>query len=149
MKSFINILVLLPILILLSLLLINRHLLWINETISIFGLTEINIPIISFSIIFFVWYIITIYIYLRLSNVVTWFKNNRLESQVDKLKSKLYEERPQLVEDLKKEFTDNLELYKEIREKEINSYKKENEKLMSNLSYDVKTIKEKIEKINN
>ena len=147
MKSFINVLVLLPILLLLSLLLINRHLLSINETVSIFWLTEVTIPIISFSIIFFVSYVIIVYIYLRLSNVVTWFKNNRLESQVDKLKSKLYEERPQLVEELKKEFTENIELYKDLREKDINTYKKENEKVMSNLSYDVKTIKEKIDKI--
>jgi len=147
MKSLGNFLLLLPVLLFLIIILINKDLLLINENINLLWLAELTIPLVGFITIFFVIYIILLWIFLKTWNIFTVFKNNRLSSEVNKLKSKLYEERPKLVAELKEEFEKNLEKYKEVHDKEINTYKKENEKILSNLEYYVKTIKEKIDKV--
>lgn len=148
MKSLINFLILLPVLLFLIIIILNRDLLYINETISIFGITESTVPVIAFSSIFFAWYIIAIYLFFKFSNIFTSYKNKKLESEINKLKSKLYEERPKLVDDLKSEFSENLENYKLQQEKEVKIYKKENEKVVSSLEYEIKALKEKLDKIN-
>ncbi len=147
MKPLINIIALLPILLILIILLLNRHVLWVVEEISLFWLFEIQIPVISFTIIFFIWYIMLVYVYFRLSWVFVSYKNNKQASEIEKLKSKLYEERPLLVEDLKNEFANILESYDEKAWVNLEKYKKENEKVISNLAFEIKLLKEKIDKL--
>jgi len=63
------------------------------------------------------------------------------------LKSKLLNKQWDLIADIEKHFEDILWKFKTEADKKIEQYKKENEKVVSNMQYDFDAIKDKIDKI--
>ena len=148
MKKIANIILLFPILLYVLLILINKELLDIKENVSVFWIWEIELPIISVITVFFVLYIIIIWLLLNFGEVFVSIKKKRLEREIKDLKVKLQDWQEELLWNIKKDFIEVLEQFKEENKKSTEILKKENEKVVTNLSYEIKNLKQKIEEKN-
>jgi uncharacterized membrane protein YciS (DUF1049 family) len=147
MKNILNIILLLPLLIYVIILLINNNLLNTKAEINLF-FASFDINIVTFISIFFVLYILIIYGIFKFSNFFVSHKNKNLSDEVNKLKSEMKDREPKLLEQLENKFEDILEKSKQENKQNIDILKKENEKVITNLTYDLKIIKEKVENLN-
>jgi len=147
MKNILNLLVLLPLLLYVIILLANSELLSTKADINLFFISfEINI--VTFISIFFVLYILVIYLIFKFSNFFVSHKNKNLSEEVNKLKAEMQDREPKLLENIENKFGEILEKSAKENKQNIDILKKENDKVITNLTYDLKIIKEKIEKIN-
>lgn len=147
MKSVLNIVLLSPVLIYVVLLLINSELLSEKDTVNLFWITELELPLITLISLFFVSYIIIMYSLFKFSNFFVAHKNKNLNNEVNELKAQMLDREPKLLEAIEKKFWEILEKAQADNKQNIDILKKENEKVVTNLTYDLKMIKEKIEKI--
>lgn len=150
MNKLSDIFFLIGIIILLAFLMLNLDLSSTNlETNLVFYTWEINIVL--YLIIAFIAYIILIWILLKFSDIFTKWKQNKLGSEINELKAKLYDNQSDLLKSVdnsfKKEF---LELDKSIKEKIDNQkndidekFKTQNEDINSKFD----SIDEEISKI--
>ena len=147
MKNILNLVLLSPILIYVILLLINSDLLSEKQTINLFWLAEVSLPLITLISLFFVVYIMVIYSLFKFSNFFVASKNKNLTGEVNALKAEMQDRQPKLLEAIEAKFWEILEKSNTEHKKTIDILKKENEKVVTNLTYDLKMIKEKVEKI--
>ena len=147
MKNILNLLLLLPLLLYVIILLANSELLSTKADINLFFISfEINI--VTFISIFFVLYILVIYLIFKFSNFFVSHKNKNLSEEVNKLKAEMQDREPKLLENIENKFGEILEKSAKENKQNIDILKKENEKVITNLTYDLKIIKEKVEKLN-
>ena len=102
------ILLLLPVVLYIALGVFNLDLLSESQTINIFNFMDITAPTLLYSSIFFVAYLVLIFLIFDLKWVFQNKKIDNLEAEVFGLKSKLYDER----EDILKEFITNCSFWK-------------------------------------
>ncbi len=140
-------LLLLPALAYLALIMLNLQIFQESTQINFFWLYSFDIPVVIFVSIFFVLYIILIWLGFNLSNYFTGYKNKKLEKEVMDLKSKLLGKQGELIKNIESTFDGTLEKFKTEANKKLELYKKENEKVVSNMKYDFDAIKSKIDKI--
>lgn len=145
MKNILNIILLFPVLIYVILLLANNELLNIKWNINLF-FTSFEINIVTFISIFFVLYILIIYSIFKFSNFFVNNKNKNLLDDVNKLKAEMQDNQPKLLENIENKFSEILEKSSAQNKQNIEILKKENEKVITNLTYDLKIIKERVEK---
>lgn len=74
-------------------------------------------------------------------------KNHKLEKEVFDLKSKLLNKQWDLIQNIESKFQTTLTEFKTEADKKLELYKKENEKVVSNMQYDFKAITDKLGKI--
>ena len=148
MKNFLNLLVLSPLLIYVVLLLSNTNILTKKLELNLFWIGgTFDAPVITFISLFFVTYTLVLYSLSKFSNFFVVNKNKNLTWEVNELKAKMHDREPKLLESLEKKFSEILEKSQTENKKNIDILKKENEKVVTSLNYDLKIIKEKIEKI--
>ena len=147
MKNILNIILLFPLLVYVVILLINNQLLNTKAEINFF-FTNFEVNIITIISIFFVLYILIIYSVFKFSNFFINNSKDNLINEVNKLKADKQDREPKLLENIEKKFEEILKKSSEENKKNIDILKKENDKVITNLTYDLKIIKEKIEKIN-
>lgn len=143
-----KVLLLLPAFIYISIAFTNIDLLSKTETINIYWLYDLNIPILLFSVIFFILYVVVIWVFLNFSDLFSDYKKNKSDKEILELKSKLQDWQSELIDSINNNFKQILEETKKENEVLLLKHKKENEKILSNLEYDIKSIKEKIDKVN-
>lgn len=147
MKNILNIILLLPILLYLIILLFNNELLNIKWNLNLFFISfEVNI--ITFISAFFVLYILIIYFIFKFSTFFVTNKNKNLNDKMNKLKADMFDKEPILLEKIEQKFEEILRKSWDKNRDNIEIMKKENEKIITNLNYDLKVIKENIEKLN-
>ena len=88
-----------------------------------------------------------LYSLFKFSNFFVAHKNKNLNNEVNELKAEMQDREPKLLEAIEKKFSEILEKAQADNKQNIDILKKENEKVVTNLTYDLKMIKEKIEKI--
>ncbi len=147
MKNILNLVLLSPILVYVVLLLINSDLLSEKQTLNLFWIVELELPLITLISLFFVVYIMVIYSLFKFSNFFVANKNKNLTGEVNALKAEMQDKQPKLLEALEAKFGEILNKATAENKKNIDILKKENEKVVTNLTYDLKMIKEKVEKI--
>ena len=147
MKNILNLILLLPLLLYVIILFANNQLLSTTAEINLF-FTSFEINIVTFISIFFVLYILVIYWIFKFSNFFVSHKNKNLSDEVNNLKAEMQDREPKLLENIEKKFEKILEKANSKHKESIEILKKENEKVITNLTYDLKIIKEKVEKIN-
>jgi len=147
MKNILNIILLLPLLFYVIILLINNELLNTKAEINLF-FASFEINVITFISIFFVLYILVIYSIFKFSNFFVSNKNENLTKKINELKAEMQDREPKLLEKIENKFEEILEKSNKQHKESIDIIKKENEKVVTNLTYDLKIIKEKVEKIN-
>jgi hypothetical protein len=84
-----KVLLLLPAFIYISIAFTNIDLLSKTETINIYWLYDLNIPILLFSVIFFILYVVVIWVFLNFSDLFSDYKKNKSDKEILELKSKL------------------------------------------------------------
>ena len=147
MKNILNLILLLPLLLYVVILLINNELLSTKAEVNLF-FASFEINIVTFISIFFVLYILIIYWIFKFSNFFVSHKNNNLQNKVNELKAQMQDREPKLLENIEKKFSEILEKAQKQNKENIEILKKENDKVVTNLTYDLKIVKEKIENLN-
>jgi len=142
-----RILLFLPAFLYLALLVLNLWIFKATSEINFFWIAQFQIPVVIFISIFFILYILLLWIGFNFSNVFTNIKTHKLEKEVFDLKSKLLGKQWELLEKIESHFDTILEKYKTDSDKKLELYKKENEKIVTNIEYEMKSMKEKIWKI--
>lgn len=131
----------------LGLLILNLDIFKASTEINFFWLTSFNIPVVIFISIFFILYIFLIWIGFNFSNIFSGLKTKKLEKEVFDLKSKLLNKQGELLKNIENHFEEVLTKFKTESDKKLELYKKENDKVVSNIQYEMKDLKEKINKI--
>ena len=146
MRNIINIVLLSPVLIYVVLLLINSNLLSVREDISIFWIWNINAPVIVLISVFFVTYIFLMYFSWKFSTFFSTHRNKKLEEENIRLKAQLSD----LIPDITKNLDDKIKVlvgeFKVLTDKSLELHKKETTKVLWNLEFEIKDLKEKINK---
>jgi len=70
-------------------------------------------------------------------------------NEINKLKAELQDKQGELLEKITEDFQKILESFKEENEKTLKTLKWENERTLTQMDYDVKIIKEKLDKLKN
>lgn len=142
-----KILLLIPALAYLGLILLNLQIFSQSTEINFFWIYSFNIPVVIFISIFFILYILLIWFGFNVSNYFTGYKNKKLEKEVIDLKGKLLNKQWDLIKNIEEHFEKIFEKFKAEADKKLELYKKENEKVVSNLKYDFDALKAKIDKL--
>jgi len=74
-------------------------------------------------------------------------KSKKLEKEVFDLKAKLLSKQGELIQNIENKFDSKITELKTEADKKLELYKKENEKVVTNMQYDFKTIWDKIDKL--
>jgi len=74
-------------------------------------------------------------------------KSKKLEKEVFDLKAKLLSKQGELIQNIENKFDNKINELKTEADKKLELYKKENEKVVTNMQYDFKTIGDKIDKL--
>lgn len=147
MKSLISFTLFLPLLWYLIIFAINRPLWTLNGNVSFLWMYNIDaIPVVLVISIFFSIYIIIVWLLLQFSNIFTQFKTKKLEGQVDKLKAELLDGQWSLVDQITKSFEEMFDVFKKESTDMMKTLRSENEKYITQTQYDIKAIKDKMEK---
>ena len=146
MKNILNVILLSPVLTYVVLLLINSELLVKKETVNVFWILELELPVIALISVFFVVYIFLMYFSWKFSTFFTNNKNKNLEEEKIELKAKLSEQIPEIEKRMNEKFSKVLEDFKEVGNKSLELHKKETSKILWNLEFEIKNLKENINK---
>jgi uncharacterized integral membrane protein len=142
-----RLLLLIPALLYLVLLVINLQIFTATTQINFFWIWNFQIPVVIFISLFFIVYILLIWVGFNLSNYFSKYKNERLEKEVSDLKGKLLDKQGDLLQNIETNMRHILIEFKDESNKKIELYKKETEKVVSNMGYDFSSLKDKVEKI--
>ena len=145
MKNLLNILILIPLLIYIILLLINKDILSLNTQINFFWLYKTEIQIILYITLFFTAYLIIIWSLFKFSNFFADHKTKKQNEEINELKAKLADQTPELIKWIQNILDTKLEEFKQEANKKLELTKKETEKVLWNLEYEIKILKEKID----
>lgn len=149
MKKIIYVLLLLPLTLYVIFVLFNWDLLSVSQEISLFAITTINGPLFALLSVFIIIYILLIWVVLKFSNFFIERKDRILENQINELKGKLHDNQKELLDSISSEFRDILSKYQKENYENIQAFKSENQKVVSNVEFELKNIKDKISKIEN
>ena len=86
-----------------------------------------------------------IWILLKFSNLFSNIKKQKLETEINRLKANIHDGQWALIEELRKWFQETLDKNFAENKQNIEVLKKENEKTVSQLNYEIKILKEKID----
>lgn len=143
-KKIMRVLILLPILAYLWIIAFNIDLLSSKEVVNIFGLMNLEIPVLFYSTIFLVLYSILIILFFDSVNAFKNRKIRKMEKQVFTLKSKLYDEREDELAVFMKEQKHKLDKFLEKEENNFEKYKSEQETNLAKQKAESDKILEKL-----
>lgn len=147
MKNFANIILLFPLLLYVILLLINNDLLTEKDNLNIFWITSVELPMITIISLFFVLYLFIIYFSWKFSSFFVNNHNKNLEEEKMVLKSKLADQIPELNKKVTEEFGKILDEFQSISNKNLELHKNQTKQVLENLDFEIKSIKEKLDKL--
>jgi hypothetical protein len=104
-----------------------------------------QVPILAYTVVFFASYIIIIWLLLKFSDIFSNIQKSKLENEVNRLKANLQDGQGNILNDIKTEFWKILEKSQTETKQTIDIFKKENEKIISQLNYEIKGLKDKID----
>ncbi len=147
MKNFLNILILIPLLIYILLLLINKDILSLETSVNFFWVYKTQIQIILYISLFFITYLLILWGLFKFSNFFSDYKTKKQNEEILKLKAKLADQTPELIAGIEKILDEKLAEFKQEANIKLELTKKETDKVLWNLEYEIKTLKDKIDKL--
>jgi hypothetical protein len=148
MKKLISFFFFIPLFIYLFIALLNPTILFQTSDISLFWFFQIKqVPILAYTVVFFASYIVIIWLLLKFSDIFSNIQKSKLENEVNRLKANLQDGQGNILNDIKTEFWKILEKSQIETKQTIDIFKKENEKIISQLNYEIKGLKEKVDLI--
>ena len=106
-----------------------------------------NIPVLAYSTVFFILYVLIVWFALISANVFVVYKKKKQEKEIWKLKSKLLDGQDALLAKMSENSEKILKSSIEEWNKKLEAYKKENEKVVSNLEFKLEGVTKKLEKL--
>ncbi len=146
MKNILNILFLIPILLYVLLLLINSDLLSKSDLINLFWITDVELPFISVTTLFFILYIFIIYFSWKFSSFFTNTKFKKVEEEKLLLEAKLANKIPEIEKTMEEKFDKVLKEFREVSSKNLELHKNQTKQVLENLEFEIKNIKDKLTK---
>ncbi len=144
MKNIMNIILLSPILVFIILLLINSSLLIETQTVNIFWIWEMKLPVVALISLIFLVYVVLMYFSWKLTNFFTNNRNKNLEQENLELKGKLSDLIPDINKNLDWKIKILVDDFKSLTDKSLELHKKETSKVLGNLEFEINDLKEKI-----
>lgn len=146
MKALISYTLFIPLVIYLIIFAFNKELWTTTGSVNIFWIYQFeNIPIVLWVTIFFTLYILLVWLLLKFSNIFSYFQTKKLEGQVDKLKAELHDGQETVINHIATSMGEILADFKKETHEMITKLKSENEKYMTQTTYDIKYIKDKMD----
>jgi len=142
-----KLLLLLPALLYLGLLILNLGIFSATHTINFFWIARFEISVILFSTIFFILYIVLLWVWFQFLGIFKDAYVRKVQDENYKLKEELLSKQWELIDEIESRFNETLTKLQVDADKKLELYKKENEKVVTNMHYDIKTIGEKIERL--
>lgn len=139
-----KIILLLPVIAYLALVWFNMNLLQSTEVINVFNYMEISVPALLYSSIFLVIYVIFVFIVFDLRWIYLHRKIEKLEHEVFALKSRLYDEREDVLKDFISEYKIKLENFTKEQRELFEKFKTENEMDLLKQKWETDRILEKL-----
>jgi hypothetical protein len=97
MKNILNIAILIPLLIYILLLLINKDSLLLETEVNFFWIYKNQIQIVTYISLFFVSYLLILWSLFKFSNFFADHKTKKQNEQINELKAKLADQTPELI----------------------------------------------------
>ena len=142
-----KLLLLLPALLYLGLLILNLGIFSATHTINFFWIARFEISVILFSTIFFILYIVLLWVWFQFLGIFKDAYARKVQDENYKLKEELLSKQSELIGEIESRFNEILTKLQIDADKKLELYKKENEKVVTNMHYDIKTLGEKIERL--
>ena len=142
-----KLLLLLPALLYLGLLILNLGIFSATHTINFFWIARFEISVILFSTIFFILYIVLLWVWFQFLGIFKDAYARKVQDENYKLKEELLSKQWELIDEIESRFNEILTKLQIDADKKLELYKKENEKVVTNMHYDIKTLGEKIERL--
>lgn len=139
MKSFLNLILLLPLLVYALLLLINLDVMSQSITLNMFWLFDFQASVIVMISFFFIGYLALLWWIFKFSHFFIWKQNKKLQSEVSQLKSDIADNQEQIIAKV-------VERLKAENDLKLELYKKEVTKITGNMELQFDAIKNKLEK---
>ncbi len=135
MKKFISFLFFAPLFLYLFIAILNPTVLFQTSDINIFWFFSVKwVPVLAYTILFFSIYIVIIWILLKFSDIFSNIQKSKLENEVNRLKANLQDGQWSILTEIKKEFA--LLIEKQWTE---------NTQILQKLTWEMATLKEKID----
>ena len=138
---------LLPALLYLGLLILNLGIFSASYEVNFFWIARFEISVILFATIFFILYIILLWVWFQFFGIFKDAEVRKYESENAKLKEQLLSGQWELISQIEERLQDTLHSQQWESDKNLERYKKENEKTISNIIFEIKNLGEKIEKL--
>ena len=138
---------LLPALLYLALLILNIGIFSANYEVNFFWIARFEISVILFVTIFFILYIALLWVWFQFFWIFKDAEVRKLNSENTKLKEKLLSGQWELISEIEDRIQDSLHVLQWQNDTKIEHYKKENEKVISNIIFEIKNLSEKIERL--
>ncbi len=119
-------------------------LLWVNQNITVPFIYSGEAPAILLISAYFIIYVLGLWATFKFSNFFSGVQKGKLWDQVHELKAELYDKQWALIENIKKNFDENLNWYKEEWAKDRKVYKTETDKILNNLQFEITQLTEKM-----
>jgi hypothetical protein len=97
MRNFLNIIILVPLLIYIVLLLINKNSLSLTTEVNFFWIYKTQIQIVLYISLFFVSYLLILWSLFKFSNFFADHKTKKQNEEINELKAKLADQTPELI----------------------------------------------------
>ena len=137
---------LLPALLYLGLLILNLWIFSASYEVNFFWIARFEISVILFATIFFILYIILLWVWFQFFWIFKDAEVRKLDNENGKLKEKLLSGQWELISQIEERLQDTLHSLQWENDKNLERYKKENEKVISNIIFEIKNLGEKIKK---
>jgi hypothetical protein len=139
MKKIISLLFFVPLFLYFLVSLLNTSLLFECADVNIFWIIHLsNTPFLAYTVFFFSIYIIIIWLLLKFSDIFSDIQKNKLVKEVNRLKANIQDGQGNILSEIKAEFEQILEKSQTEQKQAIEILKKENEKITSQLVYEIK-----------
>ncbi|MCH2188208.1 hypothetical protein MK079_00060 [Candidatus Gracilibacteria bacterium] len=126
----------------------NQHIFSIKSDIFVFGLQFPQVPFVLYMVLFLVGYCIILWGVFKFFRIISWYKSNKKNNQIEHLKAELHDKQPEFITLLEKNLIQVLQKNEKTHEKNLNTWKNEHDKILGNLEAEIKFLKDTIKKLN-
>ena len=138
---------LLPALLYLGLLILNLGMFSASYEVNFFWIARFEISVILFATLFFILYIGLLWVWFQFFWMFKDVEVRKRESENTKLKEQLLSGQWELISQIEERLQDILYSQQWESDKNLERYRKENEKVISNIIFEIKSLSDKIDKL--
>lgn len=114
----------------------NLDIFLVSQSINIFFIFDLEIPVLAMSVVYFWIYVLSIWLLVQFSDFFKIRGQKKAHHEINSLKAELYDKQEQLITKITQEFKDE-------NTKNMTIFRSENEKISSQIMFDLESLKNK------